>query len=208
MGGTRIHIRESIMRLILASGSPRRKMLLKAAGYPIAAIQPARIPEQKDESETPLEYTTRLARQKSEAQKEPDSWVLGADTIVHVQNLVLEKPNSDEEAIEMLTRLSGGWHMVTTAWCLLGPRNKQPNRIEDSATSRVLFRSLEPAEIQAYVATGEGRDKAGSYGIQGLGAAIVAQVEGSYSNVVGLPMEQLTKALKVAGIHPTGMGSI
>ncbi len=186
------------MTLILASGSPRRRQLLEAAGYPISAICPAEIEEIRADHEGPAAYTARLARQKAEAQRRRKAWVLGADTVVHLESRVLEKPHDDEEARAMIALLSGRWHEVTTAWCLVG----ESTTLAGQSTSRVRFRALHEAEIAAYVATGEGADKAGSYGIQGLGAALVAEVRGSYSNVVGLPMEELSVALIRIGVSP------
>jgi septum formation protein len=186
------------MRLILASGSPRRQQLLEASGYPISAICPADIEERRREGEPPAAYTARLAAEKASAQARADAWVLGADTVVHLDSRVLEKPRDAEDARAMIRLLSSRWHSVTTAWCL----TSESATLVGQSTSQVRFRGLREAEVRAYVATGEGMDKAGAYGIQGLGAALVAEVNGSYSNVVGLPMEQLSKTLCDIGLIP------
>ena len=192
------------MSLILASGSPRRRDILRAAGYRIAAVCPSSITEERQAGESPLDYTARLSKEKALDQARPGYWVLGADTVVHFEDWVLEKPRDPREAHAMLTRLSGVWHRVTTSWSLVRGSQGEPLIHSGQCTSSVRFRELVPAEIAAYVATGEGQDKAGSYGIQGLGAALVSEVQGSYSNVVGLPMEQLSSALCAIGIRPKG----
>ena len=186
------------MRLILASGSPRRRQLLEASGYPISSICPAEIEERRREGEPPAAYTSRLAAEKASSQARANAWVLGADTVVHLDSRVLEKPRDAEDAREMIRLLSGRWHHVTTGWCLMSGSAT----LVGQSTSQVRFRQLREAEVRAYIATGEGMDKAGSYGIQGLGAALVAEVNGSYSNVVGLPMEQLSKTLCDIGLLP------
>lgn len=193
------------MNLVLASGSPRRRDLLRASGYVIAEISPSHIPEQRRPDEDPKEYTARLAHHKALDQARPNAWVLGADTVVHLQSKVLEKPKDDTDARSMLRLLSGNWHWVTTSWSLVHATASAPMIHSGQCTSSVLFRALLPAEIAAYVASGEGRDKAGAYGIQGLGAALVAEVQGSYSNVVGLPMEQIAPILQSLQFQPQGV---
>jgi septum formation protein len=191
------------MKLVLASGSPRRRMLLEAAGYVIAEVCPADLSEIRKEGEDPATYTARLSLEKALQRVTDGAWTLGADTVVHWQEMVLEKPHDDAEARTMIRMLAGRWHQVTTGWCLVRSSGSPEPRIHTGqSTSRVRFRSLLDAEIAAYVATGEGKDKAGSYGIQGLGATLVAEVRGSYSNVVGLPMETLSALLQSLGIHP------
>ena len=186
------------MKLVLASASPRRRMLLGAVGVVPAAIRPADIDERPLPGETALEHVRRLAREKASAvARAPDEIVLAADTIVHLGDRIFGKPAGPADAAGTLAALSGRAHSVTTAWCVLGADNAS-----GSTTSTVHFRSLGPAEIAAYVATGEGVDKAGGYGIQGLGAALVAHVEGDHSNVVGLPLPSVIAALRAADIHP------
>lgn len=187
--------------LWLASASPRRRGLLRAIGIPVAAVRPAHIPEAPEEGEAPLDYVTRLAGQKARAVAEPGVVVLAADTLVHTDTHIFEKPLDDADAMRILTGLSGRWHHVTTAWHLLGPDGESQ---AGSVTARVRFRPLTEAMMAAYISTGEGRDKAGAYGVQGLGAALVAEVCGSTSTVVGLPLDAVLDALARVGITPTG----
>ncbi len=191
--------------LILASGSPRRRMLLHMAGFDIAAIRPPNIPEVRASSEAPIAYARRLSQDKADAVHAVDSWILAADTIVHMDDTIYEKPTDDADAQRMLTQLSGKWHRVTSAWCLRwsgpGPSPAAPRRIfRGHRTSRVLFRTLSGLEIQRYIQTGEGRDKAGGYAIQGDGSALIDRVVGSTTNVVGLPLNEVTKALEKTGV--------
>lgn len=192
----------SAPRLILASASPRRRGLLRAVGVPVDAVIPADIPEVPAVGEAPVDYARRLARQKAAHVAhgaEPGAVVLAADTVVHVDGRIFEKPVDDADAVRILRALSGREHGVTTGWCV--GRVGQAS-VDGTVTARVRFRPLSPAMIAAYVATGEGRDKAGAYGVQGLGAALVAEVSGSTSTVVGLPMDAVLAALADAGIHP------
>ena len=190
--------------LVLASGSPRRRHLLTLAGFDLAAVIPPDIPEVRDTGEKPLAYVKRLAREKAAAVDRPGSWVLAADTIVHQGEDIFEKPTSDADATRMLERLAGDWHRVTTAWCLRwsgpGPSGSGRRAFSGHTTSRVCFRDLQPKEIARYVATGEGRDKAGSYAVQGDGASLIARVVGSTTNVVGLPLGTVVPALLKAGV--------
>lgn len=183
------------MSLILASGSPRRRMLLTTSGIPLT-VSPADIPEIQQPGEPPVAFARRLAVEKARAVGGDDAWVLAADTIVHTDADIFGKPTDDADAARILGTLSGGWHSVTTGWCLRRGRQHEVHH----ATTRVRFRTLSPVEIACYIATGEGRDKAGSYGIQGIGAVLVAELEGSYTNVVGLPLEAVLAALSNIGI--------
>ncbi|MEC8382247.1 MAG: Maf family protein [Myxococcota bacterium] len=193
--------------LILASGSPRRRSLLRTCGIPIAEVVPSNIPEERQQDESPTQYTIRLSREKATAQRHRNAYVLAADTIVCLNELVLEKPQNDIDASRMLETLSGRWHTVVTAWAIAHhPQNlsEAPSILDNGYTaSKVKFRQLQTAEIQSYIQTGEGKDKAGSYGIQGLGAALVESIQGDYSNIVGLPMRDVIHALKKIGIQPT-----
>ena len=184
------------MSLVLASGSPRRRMLLSTSGIPLAAIQPADLPEVRQPGEAPIAFARRLAAEKAAAVSDGARWVLSADTVVHIDDDIFDKPTDDVDAASILHRLSDRWHLVTTAWCLC--RGEQ-SRLEHT-TTRVRFRRLTPAEIACYIATGEGRDKAGAYGIQGIGAVLVQELEGSYTNVVGLPLAEVLAALADVGI--------
>jgi len=188
--------------LILASASPRRRGLLRAIGVPVASVTPAHIPEIPGDGEAPVAYACRLARQKAAhvaARSEAGAVVLAADTVVHFDGRIFEKPINDADAVRILTELAAREHGVTTGWCVAvaGGASRA-----GSVTARVRFRSLTPPMISAYVATGEGRDKAGAYGVQGLGAALVAEVFGSTSTVVGLPLDAVLAALAEVGVHP------
>jgi len=191
------------MRLILASASPRRAELLRAGGYTFETIV-TDVDERLQPGETPHQYVRRLAAEKSAAAlaiaigpaeaghyRTDDVVVLGADTSVVVDGDVLGKPSDDGEAAAMLRRLSGRAHEVLTGISLRDSAS-EVGRVE--ATS-VWFTSLSDGEVAAYVASGEGRDKAGGYAIQGLASRFVSASQGSFSNVVGLPMEALAELL-------------
>ena len=186
--------------LYLASGSPRRAELLAQVGVPFAVLSAPDIDETPQAEEEPEDYVRRLACGKARAGQnslsQPDAVVLGADTAVVMGCRILGKPDDDAHAHAMLAALAGREHRVLSAVCLC--RGDQ-HRVALSDT-RVRFRPLDDERIRAYVATGEGRDKAGGYGIQGLGAALVASLSGSYSGVVGLPLEQTLPLLEWAGI--------
>ena len=127
----------------------------------------------------------------------PEYCILAADTIVCLEQQIFEKPIDDAHAVQTLTLLSNRWHSVHTAWYLKGR-----HQVSGLSTSRVKFRKLSVPEIRSYIQTGEGKDKAGSYGIQGLGAALIDSIEGCYSTIVGLPVSQVLPALANEGIHP------
>ena len=175
------------MRLILASASPRRAELLRAAGFDFEIVA-TDIDERLRPDEPPAAFVRRLAAEKSAAglaQVRPDDVVvLGADTAVVVDGEVLGKPRDDHDAAAMLARLSGRRHEVLTGVSL---RTSTAEAGFVEATT-VEFSHLSDAEIAWYVASGEGRDKAGAYAIQGLAARFIPRIEGSYSNVVGLPL--------------------
>jgi septum formation protein len=173
------------VRLVLASASPRRADLLSAAGLPFVA-QPVAVDESRLAGERPDTYVRRLARTKARAAAAgPDEVVLGADTVVVVGESVLGKPGSAAEAAVMLRQLSGRGHDVLTGIALV----RGGDELIDVATTQVVFHPLTDAEIAWYVASGEPEDKAGAYAIQGLASRFVARVEGSYANVVGLPVD-------------------
>lgn len=193
--------------LILASQSPRRAALLRQIDVTFA-IQPAAGPEPPpQEGEAATAYALRTASHKA-AQVQSDriaagvedaatSWVIGADTIVVIDGQILGKPGSTEEAVAMLTRLSGRAHQVITAYAIV----QQARGIATAAhtSTDVWFRELRLAHIDAYVATGEPMDKAGAYGIQGRAALFVERIEGCYFNVVGLPLGDLMATLGSLG---------
>ena len=180
------------MRLVLASRSPRRVELLSRAGYQFA-VEPADIDERRLEGEKPDEMVQRLARGKAAAvaSRHPGSIVLGADTVVVVDGAVLGKPNGDADAARMLRHLSGRVHDVLTGVALKAGRR----RCEGVQVTRVCFRSLSPDDVAWHVASGESGDKAGGYSIQGRASRFVTRIEGSYTNVVGLPIELVDRLL-------------
>jgi septum formation protein len=192
------------IRLILASGSPRRKALLCAAGLRFDVIESG-ISEMRIAGESGRDYALRVACEKalSVSARVPDALVLAADTVVICDDQILVKPNDPDEACRMLAMLSGKTHTVVTAYALASV-----NAILERAPiiSKVTFRPLGSAEIEQYVATGEPLDKAGAYGIQGKGADFIAMVAGSRDNVMGLPMQEVLAALARMGIAPEAQG--
>ncbi|HXL79821.1 MAG TPA: Maf family protein [Pyrinomonadaceae bacterium] len=178
----------SLEKLILASRSPRRAEILRAAGWPFAAVA-ADIDESVREGEDAVSYVKRLALTKAEtvARRIKDGLVLGADTTVLVEGEMLGQPRDDDDARCMLKLLSGKWHEVLTGVALLrADENTQP--LVDHETTRVRFAQMSDEEIDWYVSTGEARGKAGAYGIQGSAALFVAEIAGDYFNIVGLPV--------------------
>ena len=184
--------------LVLASASPRRSELLRNAQIPFE-VQAADVPEVLKKGERPLEFAMRLARAKADAvaQLRPEAFVLGADTIVVVDNKVLGKPADAADAARMLRLLSDRQHDVTTAVCLIFPHASE--RITTSETTRVHFSLLTDDDIAAYVATGEPMDKAGAYAIQGIAGRWIEKIEGDYFNVVGLPVPKVYRILRQSG---------
>jgi len=183
--------------LILASASPRRKNLLEQVGIPFRSL-PANIDENGFEGE-PASVARLLAEKKSKSAR-PDaggSWILGADTIVLLGETILGKPRDSDNVRLMLRLLSGKEHEVVTGFCLIDPSG-EPAHIEHVSTL-VRIKALSNQEIDAYIATGEPFGKAGSYAIQGIGSFLVEGINGSYTNVVGLPVCALIKTLLVSG---------
>lgn len=190
---------KSLQPLILASESPRRKRLLQSVGLDFR-VEPSRMTESGLPSGSPAADAERWAHVKSASVSAafPDSWVLGADTIVVVDGGIFGKPEDRNEAASMLSQLSGRTHEVVTGMCLM--RTKATILKTGSVTTRVLFKALSRDEIEAYIRTGEPMDKAGAYGIQGIGACMVRSIEGSYTNVVGLPLCEVLGWLTEEGI--------
>ncbi|MGB8131463.1 MAG: nucleoside triphosphate pyrophosphatase [Candidatus Angelobacter sp.] len=184
--------------LILASSSPRRQELLREIGIPFQ-VHAANINEDQIVGEAPIAYALRLARQKAQtvAAHYPQSYVLGADTIVVLKAEVLGKPKDQADAARMLRLLSGREHEVTTAVSLVAAGTLVQTR---ASTTRVFFREINEAEIQQYVAGGEPMDKAGSYAIQGGASRWTDRIEGEFSNVVGLPLSLVTEMLRTTGL--------
>ena len=222
----------SPVRLVLASASPRRAELLRAAGVEFDVI-PADVAEVLDPEETPDGFVRRVAQLKAEAviPLAPGRPILGADTIVIIDNRVLGKPADGDEARRMLTLLSGREHMVMTAVCLVNPsgpaeaghyvqavgpaafdsaqagkagdyvQTAQSSRIQTAvARTTVEFAPLGEADIGWYIASGEPMDKAGAYAIQGLASRFITRIDGSYSNVVGLPVAVVYDLCRQAGL--------
>ena len=189
----------------LGSASPRRKALLDTLGIPLVVIA-AEADEQRRTGEVPDVYLERVTQDKLEhvAKKEQaraTSVLLVADTVVLLGDEILGKPANDEDATVMLTRLSGCAHEVRTRFLLGEPANL-PRAVPfyaETVSTVVHFRPLESVEIRRYVATGEGRDKAGAYAVQGIGSFAVRRIEGSYANVVGLPVCEVVSALQRLG---------
>jgi len=173
------------MRLVLASGSPRRRELLTQAGYAFA-VRAADVDESLRAGEAPREYVERLAREKAMAVAlvEAEAVVLGADTTVVVDGAVLGKPVDAADAERMLRLLSGRTHQVMTGIAVA--RGEQVSSHVE--TTEVVFREIEEEELRAYVRSGDAMDKAGAYGIQGHAARWIPRIEGDYFNVMGLPI--------------------
>jgi septum formation protein len=184
--------------LVLASGSPRRRQLLEMLGIPIE-VRPSHVPEVRNPGESPQAYVERLAREKAASVAGP--LVLGADTTVVVDGEVLEKPVDAADALRMLRRLQGRVHQVITAIAL-----KTPDAMLGATdVTAVTFRPADDDALRAYVATGEPMDKAGAYGIQGYGAALVERIDGDFFGVMGLPVRLVLDLLGRAG-HPYRFG--
>jgi septum formation protein len=183
--------------LILASASPRRKRLLQQLDLPFNSL-PCDINEEEAGSD-PFDRTLMLSEKKAMAaySKSAGNWILGADTIVLLDNIVLGKPIDNDEAASMLTILSGREHEVLTGFSIINPAGETVHR--ECVRSNVTIKDLSNQEIAAYIETGEPFGKAGSYAIQGVGAFMVKNIVGSYSNVVGLPIYSLIKSLLTLG---------
>jgi septum formation protein len=175
-------------RLVLASGSPRRRDLLAELGVEVE-IRPVNVDERVMPGEEPEGYVRRVALAKAQARARPGELVIAADTVVLLDGDILGKPNDAADARFMLARLSGREHVVLTGVAVADPATSRV--LWELVRSRVVLAGLSAEEIDWYVATGEPLDKAGSYAIQGLGALFVAAVDGNYSNVVGLPLPTL-----------------
>lgn len=189
--------------LVLASASPRRREMLTRLGL-YFRLAPAHIDENLLPGESAAQAAQRLAAAKAAAVRvAPNDTVLAADTLVVLDHEIMGKPQDAEEAARMLRKLSGAQHEVLTGYCLLNDSGQKVGL----GRSLVTFRDLSDEEIAAYVDTGEPMDKAGAYAVQGLGGALVKQVSGSYTNVVGLPLAAVIEMLLDQGIiQPQGGG--
>ncbi len=180
--------------IILASASPRRQQYLVQMGLTFT-IQTALVHEQPVADETPDGFVGRMAQEKAAAisAESPDSWVISGDTVVCLEDTILGKPTDRRDAVAQLMALSGREHYVRTGFCV-AQRRAGISSVQVVST-KVLFAEFSKEVALAYVATGESFDKAGSYGIQGKGIFLVKAIEGSYSNVVGLPLYELMTVL-------------
>ncbi len=185
--------------LILASASPRRRDLLESIGLEFH-IETATVDESPAGGESPSDFVLRLSKEKAEAvtHRHPGVWVLAADTIVVVDSDILGKPENMSAAISMLQRLSGRVHEVWTGFCLC--HHNDSVLAQGAVRTEVRFADLPEELCDAYVKTGEPLDKAGAYGIQGKGACLVESVNGSYTNVVGLPLAEVVQELLRYGV--------
>jgi septum formation protein len=184
---------------ILASASPRRRELLAQIGLSFTVV-PSRLQESNQSGMKPHVHATYFAEAKARdvADRYPDKWILGADTIVILGQEILGKPADPTEAFSTLSRLAGGSHSVITGICLIhmGIEVVESEWVE----TKVFMRSLSGGDIEGYIRTGEPMDKAGAYGIQGIGGCLVQRIEGSYSNVVGLPLCETLELLRRHGV--------
>jgi len=185
-----------VTRLVLASSSPRRAEILTALGIPFL-VTPADVDETVAPGESGPDAAVRLAREKAAvaAARRPEDWVLAADTLVLLDGSILGKPADDAEARDMLRMLSGREHRVVTAVRLARGSGSGQDAVEES---RVRIAALDDEEIGWYVSTGEPRDKAGAYAVQGLGARFIESVQGSFTNVMGLPARTVYRLLREA----------
>lgn len=188
------------MKIILASASPRRSMLLAQLGLEFLVV-PSTSVEEKNTELPPQELAIQLACQKAKEvaeRLEEDCLIIGADTIVVLGGQVLGKPENPAQAEEMLLKLSGSLHQVMTGIAIIDKKNSLLKTYCE--VTQVQMRKISPQEIRNYIATGEPLDKAGSYGIQGKGAIFVEKIQGCYSNVVGLPLHRLALFLAELGV--------
>ncbi len=185
--------------LILASQSPRRRYLLEQAGVDITVV-PSAFDEASVAPTDPAGYVRLLAREKANdvAERYPQHWVIGADTIVTIDGAILGKPVDAAAARDMLQRLSGHEHYVYTGYAIVC--KSKMACYEETVKTSVQFKDLSDAEIDWYVQTGEPFDKAGAYAIQGIGTFLIKRINGSYTNVVGLPVCEVITTLLAIGV--------
>lgn len=190
---------ENQRKLVLASQSPRRRYLLEQAGLALTVL-PSAIDEASIPVCAPETYAKKLAEAKTAdiAKKHPDCWVIGADTIVVIDGDILGKPDSMETARRMLQQLSGQTHEVITGFAIFC--EAEARRYSATTTTRVTFKALSAEEIEWYIQTNEPFGKAGSYAIQGIGTFLVRSIQGSYTNVVGLPVCEVIEYLIEQGV--------
>ena len=188
-------------KLVLASRSPRRVELLKEI-HPHFKVAPSSIEEVLDIGFRPEENARNIARAKAQsiAPKFTDYWVIGADTLVSMDDEIFQKPEDEKDAERILKRLSGREHMVVTGICVVGPKKT----LAKPVISKVKIKPLTEKEIKDYIATGEPMDKAGAYAIQGKGSFMVRSFSGSKTNIIGLPLDELKTLLKKTHYLPEG----
>ncbi|MGA3172988.1 MAG: nucleoside triphosphate pyrophosphatase [Syntrophorhabdales bacterium] len=185
--------------IVLASESTRRIDILRSLGISFAIMPPAII-ERRRPYESPKDYVLRISYEKAQKVGSlfPEKWIIGADTVVVHKGRVLGKPKTEEDAFAMLKRLRANWHKVFTGYCILNVSKRIV--YQDVAETKVFIKDLTDEEIAKYVETSEPFDKAGSYAVQGKGGYMVKEIKGSYTNVVGLPICEITEALLSLGI--------
>ncbi|WP_459945413.1 Maf family protein [Desulfocastanea catecholica] len=190
-------------KIILASGSPRRREYLQEMGIRFT-VRTAAVDEQPFDQESPQDFVLRMAREKAAVVSADfsDYWVISGDTIVCLGDKILGKPADEREAVALLMNLAGREHCVKTGFCV--SHRARGVQIVRLVTTRVFFADFSEAVARAYVAAGESLDKAGAYGIQGRGIFLVKSIEGSYSNVVGLPLYELIEVLLANGVIAPG----
>ena len=193
------------MKIILASQSPRRRELLERMGITDFEVIPARGEEIAIRAFGPDQLVEELSRRKCAevSASHPDALVIAADTVVSINNRVLGKPRSEEDAAQMLAALSGKLHLVYTGVTVA----KEGRTLTQHEVTSVRFRTLTQADIIRYIATGEPMDKAGAYGIQGYGAMLVEGISGDYYNVMGLPVCRLARMLVRFGVDPLALAA-
>jgi septum formation protein len=190
----------NIKTIILASASPRKKEILKKTGLKFKVYE-SDYEEKMDLGLKPHELARFLSREKARdvARRHRDALVIAADTIVVLRGRLFGKPRNEEQAKEMLRALSGKAHSVITGFTIIDTAGKK--EISRSVESKVFFKRLSADEIETYIRSGEPLDKAGAYGVQGLGAVLVKRIEGDFFNVVGLPLNALAESLKEFGVN-------
>ena len=193
-------MKNNTKHIVLASGSPRRQELLRRIGVTAFDVVKPEADESYPAGLTAQETVAHIARAKAEAAKRltaPEDIVITADTMVFLDDERLGKPRDEADALRMLTELSGRHHTVCT-----GVTVRQGDKaIAFTTTTDVYFRAATEAELRAYIATGEPMDKAGAYGIQGVGSLLVERIDGDFFNVMGLPVMELSQALRAFGVH-------
>ena len=194
------------MRLILASGSPRRRHLLASLGLRFG-IQVPEIDESPYEGESPEEYVLRLARRKADQVAGPGGVTLAADTTVVHRGAIIGKPDDADDARRILALLEGETHTVLTAVAVQRTGQDELHVEVELSRTDVRMTRMSAAEIEAYVATGEPMDKAGAYAMQGAGAMFVAEIRGSPTNVIGLPLDRAARLLRASGVTVPGVST-